>query len=186
MSLVEPPTCPVCHKIVSIRILRERMDGNFFSAGNRTGVLCDKCGAQLRVRHLCAFVIVATAVVVAMAATYYAFTFPKGSARFALLALGALLTVLMARRLSPYFLALERTKPGEELFVFGASWETPSSRAKQLQEETFAGQPFQPEPIKGTNESAGQPWRCGTCSSDNPATFDICWNCEKGRAARDI
>lgn len=27
------------------------------------------------------------------------------------------------------------------------------------------------------------PWRCGHCNLENPASFELCWNCGKDRAA---
>ena len=189
MSLVTRRTCPSCHQVVSISVVRERMEGTFFTGGNKVGVLCDKCGVQLRVRRLFAFITVASAVVCAMALIFYLFMIrqtPKGSAEYALGLLGAMLAALGANRLAPYFVALEPAAPGEQLFVFANSWDTPHSRAIRLQEEASMGKPFQPEPLGNIGVTAAPPWRCPTCSSENPATFEICWKCNRGPQPRDI
>ena len=189
MSLVARHKCPSCHRVVSISAVRERMKGQFFIGGNKVGVLCDKCGVQLRVRRLLAFLTVASAVVCAMVLIFYLLMIrqtPKGSPEYVLGLLGAMLPVLGAHWLAPYLVVLEQAAPGEQLFVFADSWDTPQSRAERLQEEASMGEPFRPEPTGSISVAAAQSWQCPACSSYNPANFETCWKCNHGQRPSNI
>lgn len=193
MSLTEPPTCPACHQMVALTTLRQRMSGNFFVPGNRVGVICDKCGAQLRVDRRRAFVLVACAWVGALAVLYYVAivrALPRGLEQIAW-SLGAGLVLALGYRLGAYHLKLQKTDPSEQLFVYEDSFNTPETLAQQAvgraalaEERAAAVTMLEPERMCEINDPARRPWRCHHCDSENPATFDLCWNCEQSRPER--
>jgi hypothetical protein len=38
--------------------------------------------------------------------------------------------------------------------------------------------------IDGNREAP--PWCCARCNTENPATFELCWNCSKERESADV
>jgi hypothetical protein len=105
--------------------------------------------------------------------------FPGLSRDGQLLALFMLVGVafLIHERWIPLLVQLEPPAPGELL--------RPSRRI----DEELADDPQYQEDcreadeqtrwIEEMNDPARKPWRCVSCGEENPATFDVCWNCQK-------
>jgi len=71
--------------------------------------------------------------------------------------------------------AVPEFRPPAEIWV---THDSDYAAARQLVEDTLST-------IDNKIEAA--PWRCGNCDAENPASFELCWNCGKeiGTAERD-
>lgn len=70
------------------------------------------------------------------------------------------------------FSAVPEFRPPAEIWV---THDTDYDAARRLVEDTLRTMDRRAE---------GPPWRCTSCNSENPASFELCWNCGKERGAR--
>jgi hypothetical protein len=112
--------------------------------------------------------------------------FPALSADGQLVAFFALVGVaaLINMRWIPLLVQLEAPAPGELL------------RPSRGRDQELADDPRYREDcravdeqnrwIEEMNDPARKPWRCVSCGEENPATFDVCWNCQKPNGSQQV
>ena len=61
-------------------------------------------------------------------------------------------------------------RPPAEIWV---THDTDYAAARQVVEETLSTL---------DSKTEGPPWRCAGCDTENPASFELCWNCSRLRA----
>jgi ribosomal protein L40E len=175
-----PPPCPSCGQILAPEPLRRRMSGKYLGAGPRPGVICDKCGAKLKLHPKRVYVLLPGIFGFVIVGAFLIGHFkPRALERSTVYAAYALLT-LLAYRYGPFLARLTAADPSENLNFPSDPVDTAEMREAEArrQEET--------ERIENINAPGRRDWICPKCAAENPSTFDMCWRCEAVREQRDI
>jgi hypothetical protein len=170
MTLIPHPACPACRARISLDALyaaaATSRSGRLL--GGPYGLRCPECGTTLRVHDewlpLVSLLWVAGPVVVL--AWLYRDTLAT-NLRLGAVLLGIPLLLLLQSLYAQRFARLARTAGDENLVL---PLEPPPETAPPAEHEVvYTG--------------ATTPWHCATCGEENPANFDVCWQCQAPRAA---
>jgi hypothetical protein len=170
MTLIPHPRCPSCRARVSLDALyaaaATSRSGRLL--GGPYGLRCPECGATLRVHDallpLVSLLMVAGPVIVL--AWLYRDRLEQNLQLGAVL-LGIPLLLLLQSRYAQRFARLARPQGDEPLVM---PLEPPPAAAPPAEQEVvYTG--------------ATTPWHCAHCGEENPANFDLCWQCQAPRQA---
>jgi hypothetical protein len=179
MSLLPTPQCPKCGNPIAMAVLRERMSSYLLSLGLHVGIVCNSCGARLALNTTRPIAIAFLCFVLLCAAFFYLPPVHRGG--YTAWHFLAILPLLMAFLFGPAFAQVRVPRSGEGLRVHGDVWKqleedlAPAREVNRVEVETEAQRILE---ISAPDRAA---WNCTKCRAGNPATFDLCWQCQSER-----
>lgn len=181
MLLVEPPKCPHCGEPVSAADLRREFGRRhtFFDT-TKWGIRCPVCKAVLKLRkgrtYALAVLFYGTALIGWTSLSTYGPALDSEARQVLVLAL-TVAWVLVYLRWAPLFAQLEEAGPDEKIQIHKSPDEQ-LAEDPQYQAELKEAEE-QSQWTESVNDPSRKPWRCASCGEEVPATFDICWKCQK-------
>ena len=181
MALADIPRCPRCGHQVNPEDLR-REYGRRRTVLNRTqwGIRCPDCKFVSKIRktraHIVSFTLFASAAAVGASLKDPSRGLSADMQLIAFIVLVAIV-VFVQVRWAPLLVQLEDPAPGELLRPSRAIDEEMTDDPHYREDCEAAEE--QNRWIEAVNDPERKPWRCSSCGEQNPATFDVCWNCQK-------
>jgi len=162
--------CPVCHARVSLQLAWDLAPKNRFGLlAESTGVVCSVCSTKLRITQTRSVVAVITLYsIVLVGLLQLKESIPQDRTNL-LIFVAALVGALMffQRRLARTFAQVQRREGGDTV-------DFPLERLKHQNDSIKEPQVV----IADTATSRdARPWQCRKCREENPAGFELCWNC---------
>jgi len=182
MSLFLTPRCPKCGEPIAMAVLRERMSSYFLSIGRRVGVVCNSCGARLRLDTTRPIAITFFCFLVLCAVWLYLPSVHLGG--YTAWHLLAGVPLFLAFLFGPAFAQVRVPRLGEELRVHGDIWKQLEEDLAPVREAKRAEVEPEFQRIPKINAPDRSAWDCTGCQAENPATFDLCWKCQSERPQR--
>lgn len=183
MSLFAAPVCPACQQRIPMKVLRRRLPGFIESLDKRMGIECPVCRALLKLDGRPVAVVIGGSYVMAIS-VLFAYVSSAPAAPVAA-PLAAWLTMHMAYRYGPWFVGISRGRAGDGV-VYAADLMAGADRQWAEQRRAAdAAALEEDERVAEINDPRRTEWSCATCTAQNPATFDICWQCQAVREAPD-
>ena len=185
MALIEIPRCPNCgHEVRAADLRREYGRRRVPFDGTQWGIRCPTCRFVSKIHRARAYF--ATACGCAIAAPLAIWGQGPVAAglgepgQIAVVAACYGLALVIHFRWAPPFIQLQAPEPGE-LLRPSRSTEEEIADDPQYRKDCEAADE-QNRWIETMNDPARQPWKCASCGEENPATFEICWKCQKPKA----
>jgi hypothetical protein len=172
-------TCPNCNQQFDLD-LALRLSGWSKLAPSNFGIRCPNCKMILAARQRGGFAAFWAVLAVVFAIEMLAIaTGHLTRTSVALIGLGlGVFALLMQRWRLRSLIELGLPPPGVELReVLPSAKEYAYLEGKDGRDKAFRFDP-------ATTADPGPEWVCSNCKQPNPASFDLCWKCNHGRAAR--
>ena len=191
MSLLPFPTCPTCDQKIDLSYLYSKcsQDRNGIFKDRPVGITCPHCHAKLRVRQfweifvrtlMCAIVVIGFLPLLIWTKTR---TEDANNAVSLLFFVVAFLVVGMGSKYRR-FTQLVNVKM-DELPTVRFPLETKTEELSHAEsEEQRAEQESYDWAMKNSfsDVDKSSSWRCSKCKEENPASFEVCWNCQHEHA----
>lgn len=182
MAEANSQDCPVCGNPIPARVLRKRIGGFFSALSPRLGIECANCGSALKVDGR------RTALVIAAAAVFFfvlafAVRDPQRTGLSIWQMVGGI-PPLLAYFYGSRLVSVRSSRPGEQLRFSDDPWENLDREVAPRRRKAEADASLEDERVAEISSPVRKPWACVACSAENPATFDLCWQC--GRSHNDI
>jgi hypothetical protein len=169
--------CPVCGFPIPLKLLRKRVGGFFSALSPKLGIECTNCRSALKLNGR------RTALAIGAAAVFFfAFGLAMNNPlqnHLSILQMAGLIPLLLAYIYGSSLVSVRPSRPDERLSFSRDPWENFDREFPPRDQEAEADDLLEDERIAEINSPVRQPWTCSGCSAENPATFDICWQCER-------
>jgi hypothetical protein len=169
MPLLEYPKCPHCQNTVHLSELWDIASTS--KSGlliGRTGIVCPRCQTKLRIIQWQSFLgIIASYACFVM---YLDLTGGLGDFSLLFMLLGVVPLVVLPSWFIPRLALLRELKQGEIVRF-------PLEVERELYQATGEEESNTPASIPESS-----PWICDICHEENPATFELCWNCQNPKS----
>lgn len=161
--------------------LRRRLPDVITALDGRLGIECTSCRTKLKLNGRPVAAAMATSCVVAL----IVFSLSGLDTRAHTSSAGVLasLLVVLAYRYAQRFATIRRAQPDEQLVYAADLIEGLDTQLEQRRREDEAAGLEEYKRVEEINDPTRSEWTCSACSSENPATFDICWHCQAVREA---
>lgn len=156
------------------------MTGFLLTAGPRAGIACGNCGARLALSVRRPVLIVIGGLAVALLMAYF-IDQALGRAEARKWQLLAFIPLFGAFMFGQAFAQVRVAQAGESLRIYGDPFKQMAEDLAPVHAAAAAEAEAEAERVREINAPGRTPWICSQCKSDNPATFDICWNCQSQR-----
>ena len=177
MSQLSSQNCPVCGATIPSRILRKRIGGFFSALSPRLGIKCENCKSALKVDGRRTALLIATTYLFFIA--FAIIVRNPDHKRLSLLQMTGGSPLLLAYIYGSLLVRLRTANPGEQLNFSDDPWENIEHELAPTRKQAEMEARREDERIAEINSPARKPWTCVGCSAENPASFDICWQCER-------
>ncbi len=177
MSQLSSQNCPVCGATIPSRILRKRIGGFFSALSPRLGIKCENCKSALKVDGRRTALLIATTYLFFIA--FAIIVRNPDHKRLSLLQMTGGIPLLLAYIYGSLLVRLRTANPGEQLNFSDDPWENIEHELAPKRKQAEMEARLEDERIAEINSPARKPWTCVGCSAENPASFDICWQCER-------
>jgi len=172
MTLVPHPACPACGVQVALDALYAAASTSRTGRllGGPYGLHCPSCATTLRVSD--PLVPLASLLLVALPAGVIAWLLRgplEVNLQFGAVMIAIPVLMLLQLRYAQRFARLARAGGNEGLVMPLETAPAQAPAPRNEQEVVYTG--------------ATTPWHCGACGEENPANFDVCWQCQAPRGA---
>jgi hypothetical protein len=139
------------------------------------GVICEQCGAQLALETG------RTAALVGLTYLWFlavpVFWGGPSEKRFSTLTLLAIAPALLARLFGPGLYGVRLKGPDEKLVFTADPMQALDESLEPLRQQAAGEEQEEDARVAEINAPTRKSWLCSRCKTENPATFDMCWNC---------
>ena len=178
------PHCPTCRAPISLAALRKRMSGALLLSLPSPGIRCDTCGAKLKLICYRSSLAVLGALILMFAILLRVGVPPHRP--LTILQFVACAPLFLAYRYSQLLAQVQPTSPGESLNYSADPLENLEDRTELKRKRASEEALEEADRLRSIADPQRIPWTCPTCTSDNPATFDMCWKCNASRPGSGI
>ena len=180
MSLLPTPVCPSCGQPIEMAVLRERISGYLNMVGRRAGVVCGSCGTRLALDPKRPILLAVVGLAIFVGASFLLRNLPR--APYTLWNLVAAAPLLLTLVYGQAFTRVQLPQTGVRLRVHGDAVDQLAKDLEPYRAKNIAEAAEEEARIEEINAPGRAPWTCTTCSTECPATFDMCWSCRAARS----
>ena len=169
--------CPSCKETISLRALRQRMNGILLLSLPKPGIICGRCGQRLALHTG------RSGAVVAAAMTWFfgvGVFFGVAQSKSLVGLVVAAIPLLLAYRYAPALARVSIPERGDGRFYFADAATNMLDRTAEARRKAGNEAREEFERIREINALDRSGWTCG-CGAENTSTFDICWQCANQR-----
>lgn len=183
MSIMNKHVCSSCGHELPLKALQQRISGFVSALSPHLGVLCPHCNAQLKVNARPAAIFTATTFVFFLLFffAFEHFTPSSDQKHLSLWQIAGGVPLLLAYNYGAYFSSVSLPLQHDRLLFSTDPLEDIDRRLAPVREKARKESEMEQERIAEINDPTRAQWTCKGCSSDNPATFDMCWKCQRHR-----
>jgi len=183
MPILDEPQCPQCSSTLPLRLLWRvaptGRDGLVLTG--KVGIVCPRCGAKLRILQTRIRIWILAVYAVFGGCIYYIGWMTREAHLILdenVLFVGALAGVGVAQ-----FLLWRYTPQLAQLRLLGNDERVqfPLARTQAEEANAVSGEFEDTGDGEESPEDSKPEWTCPHCREENPASFEICWNCEEAR-----